>query len=30
MKNKKEQVEIVNAFRNRIITNAAVRKVENK
>lgn len=27
---KKEQVEIVNAFRNRIITNAAVRKVENK
>lgn len=27
---KKEQVEIVNAFRNRIITNAAVRKIENK
>lgn len=27
---KKEQVEIVNAFRNRIITNAAVCKVENK
>ena len=27
---KKEQVEIVNAFRNRIITNAAVRNVENK
>lgn len=27
---KKEQVEIVNAFHNRIITNAAVRKVENK
>ena len=27
---KKEQVDIVNAFRNRIITNAAVRKVENK
>lgn len=27
---KKEQVEIVNAFRNRIITNASVRKVENK
>lgn len=27
---KKEQIEIVNAFRNRIITNSSVRKVENK